>query len=529
MRRNLAIGLSIANLSFYIVWSKLLDTSNWVYSDQPYEPVWYAAAIVNVSLLGTIWAGLLMLAELRTNWLTRFLGDIPLVLNMVVVWHLLQTGAVYVLRSSAAGRGEIMLAFAIILLIVWITWPRLVRKTSTASGLILFPFVLVTVAQTVRLLATPPPPEVFADAPLAAPLPPKPDAPRVVWMIFDELDQSVTFDQRPASVFLPEFDRFRDQAIYASNAAAAAGETLVSMPALTTGLPVHAVKPSSPRELSLEVAGKTDRLPWSKTPTVFSEAREMGFNSAIVAAFLPYCKMLGAVLTYCSWQKTPEWTGSVPNMSFLDMVTLQIRSVVEWFPIGGLLLVNKLPFSEFWRVRRVTHLSTYHTRMADAEKLVKDPIVNLLLVHFPVPHPPAIYDRSRDEVTTEAGHNYFDNLELADRALGEIRRAMEDAGMWDRSAVLVSADHWWRTEMWRRDSFWTEEEAPFARKTDRRIPFMLKLPGQNSAIAYDPPINALLTHDLLLALLREELSTPEGVVRWLGERGSKTDKTVPAH
>ena len=32
---------------------------------------------------------------------------------------------------------------------------------------------------------------------------------RVIWLVFDELDQRLVYDQRPASVHMPEFDRLR--------------------------------------------------------------------------------------------------------------------------------------------------------------------------------------------------------------------------------------------------------------------------------------------------------------------------------
>ena len=76
---------------------------------------------------------------------------------------------------------------------------------------------------------------------------------------------------------------------------------------------------------------------------------------------------------------------------------------------------------------------------------------------------------------------------------------MESAGLWDDTIVLVSSDHWLREE----------------NKTDRRIPFILKMPGQKTGISYDAPFNTVVSHDLVLALLRGELKDAEGVAGWL--------------
>ena len=44
---------------------------------------------------------------------------------------------------------------------------------------------------------------------LAPPLRGDTSQPRVVWLIFDELDERVAFAARPANLSLPEFDRLR--------------------------------------------------------------------------------------------------------------------------------------------------------------------------------------------------------------------------------------------------------------------------------------------------------------------------------
>ena len=111
---------------------------------------------------------------------------------------------------------------------------------------------------------------------------------------------------------------------------------------------------------------------------------------------------------------------------------------------------------------------------------------------------------------------YLDNLALVDRTVGELRRAMERAGTWDQTTVVISADHWWRTEMWSRGPFLTKEDAALSgTKMDHRIPFVVKLAGQQEPVIYDHPFNTVLTHDLLLALLRGEVSSPQTVAAWL--------------
>jgi len=47
------------------------------------------------------------------------------------------------------------------------------------------------------------------------------------------------------------------------------------------------------------------------------------------------------------------------------------------------------------------------------------------------------------------------------------------------------------------------------------VPFLLKIPGHYQPLDYTASFNTVLTHDLILELIRDELSTPQRVVSWL--------------
>ncbi|MFY9556125.1 MAG: sulfatase-like hydrolase/transferase, partial [Blastocatellia bacterium] len=151
-----------------------------------------------------------------------------------------------------------------------------------------------------------------------------------------------------------------------------------------------------------------------------------------------------------------------------------------------------------------------------AKKAAIDPALGLILVHWPLPHPPGIYNRHKSDFELNAESSYLDNLELADRALGELRAAMEDAGVWENTIILVTSDHMWRADMWRPTYMWTaEDEQALPSVADHRVPFLLKLAGQKHEVEYDPEFNTILTHDLLLALLGGEIARPDTVMSWL--------------
>jgi hypothetical protein len=110
-----------------------------------------------------------------------------------------------------------------------------------------------------------------------------------------------------------------------------------------------------------------------------------------------------------------------------------------------------------------------------------------------------------------------DNLALADRTLGDVRKAMEKAGLWDRSIVLVSSDHPLRPYEWNYRPTWTAEDQQVtpAGKESPLIPFLLKLPGESRGVSFKPAFNTVLTQDLLLAALQGKITTPKAAVSWL--------------
>jgi hypothetical protein len=106
--------------------------------------------------------------------------------------------------------------------------------------------------------------------------------PRVVWMIFDELDYRLAFEQRPPGVRLPALDRFREESICATNANSPGDNTTLSMPALISGRRLSAAEPASASDLSVTLADTGETNLWTHLPSVFEAAQEAGFNTALL-------------------------------------------------------------------------------------------------------------------------------------------------------------------------------------------------------------------------------------------------------
>jgi arylsulfatase A-like enzyme len=110
---------------------------------------------------------------------------------------------------------------------------------------------------------------------------------------------------------------------------------------------------------------------------------------------------------------------------------------------------------------------------------------------------------------------YFDNLQLVERTLGEIRRAMELSGTWETTTVLLTADHSW------------PESPSFDGRRDFRVPFVFKLAGQRTPVAYHAVFNTTAVHDLTVAALNGELAGSADVVRWLDRHRAASPRAAP--
>jgi hypothetical protein len=510
--RDAAVALSLANLSFITVWSRLLDSPNIVDAANP--RTYFIAIVLNVVLLAAVLYVLTTCARrLRHPWV-RNAAQWTFLLAATVPFNGIRVQVTSItVPTLAAPLGEtgstvagMALAFIVIGLLV--RWQVRVVALAATAFLVCLPFVAVTFFQVARILvryetATPHLPKPTpARAPAGEP------SRRVLWLLFDGMDYRMTFSERPRTVRMREIDRLCEQALCASNAYPPGGSTAVAMPALITGRRVAETKPYYPGDLMLRFAGTAQIVPWSSQPNLFSKARALGVPTGVVGWYLPYCDALGEALTDCL-------APSAGERSLAQAMALQVQTLIATVPA-----VWRLGYREAtWQLRQDRQRRTlrYLSVLEAAMREITNPESGLLLVHWPIPHEPFIYDRFKDDFGLDADLDtgYFDNLQLVDRTLGEIRRAMELAGTWEQTTVLITADHSWA------------ESTTFDGRRDYRVPFVLKLAGRRTPLVYAPAFNTILIHDLVLELLKGELSTPVDVVRWLDRHRGTVPRRDP--
>ncbi|MFX4263654.1 hypothetical protein ACOBQJ_15820 [Pelotomaculum propionicicum] len=519
MIKDLIIALSLANLCMIRGWSYVsftLSPSSHYYMKYPSTVNHFTAVIIMILLLAALFFVAITLARrskypaLMTAARVAFLLTLTIPVNGILS------------NYKISVQNNLYLVLIALVLLELLLVLKIYKKNPSRklyfdifsflnkALLIMSAFLLFNIFQTAWQLARMDP-SVFSDKASAPLMSGELSHPRVLLLIFDEMSQGMVFDSRPAGVELTEFDRFKNQALYANNAYPPGGETDISLPSIVTGRMVSEFKPIKPNELMITFEGESRQSGWSTIPNIFSKVHEMSLNTSVVGWYHPYGRLFGGIVTSCSWYPY----GPFRQMSLAESFAVQVENLVDIIPFGKRLRLSNNIFASDILIQQGRY-NNYLDIMEDTKEAVCNPDYGLILAHWPVPHPPGIYDRTKNAFRLEGG-SYLDNLVLADQTLGELRRVMEDAGTWENTNVIITSDHWWRSDMWSSKLLWTEEDelASLTGEKDHRVPFIIKMAGQNDLLNYNQKFNTVVIHDLILAILKNEFSRPEEVVNWL--------------
>ena len=489
------VALSLANLCLVNAWSNPLAAAAHGYFNRlPLTAITFRALLTNLLAL-TLVAWLVMRARRRIQ--SRALRVVIHVMFFVLllvpldyvrakVLHIADYSVVAFFRHPAGA----LAALALLGVVVW-QHERAARWAATLVA-VFSPLALMIVFKAGLLAVGLTSMNQGIVAPALPPCHPvRAGQPRVVWLIFDELDYRLTFEQRPPGVRLPAFDRLREESVYATNANAPGDNTTLSMPALISGRRLSAAEPANASDLRVTLADTGETNFWSHLPSVFEAAQAAGCNTALLGWYHPYDRVLGRNLNWCTWYPFPRLE---PTRA----------------PAYGRVIKRELR-TMLWPLHmRLAHAELCRASLDAAHSLVTNANYGLVLMHLPVPHTPGIYDPQSGRVTIWAildkmsePAGYLNNLALADRTLGELLAELEAAGELDNTWVILSADHSWRFS------------ASYDGRRDFRVPFLIKAPHERKPSLFGPQMNTVVTHDLILAILRGELHNQEETGNWL--------------
>jgi hypothetical protein len=349
-----------------------------------------------------------------------------------------------------------------------------------------------------------------------------PHAPRVVWVVFDEMDQRLAFDVRPATIDLPELDRVRAEAVVADHATPTADWTVIALPSLISGRIYGKAEMINSRTLHVTPEGDSQPLNWREQPNIFKQARAMGVNAEIIGWHHPYCRVLGDQMPGCFTMPSGHPTNALlrETLAAEDGVwqTTHYLFRLQWENLRDLFRRDRDSVSEnlkdLYLQRR--QQKQYFEIRDRAYRAAVDPRLGMLLLHLPLPHPYAFYNRRERSFNLQSGLDYFDNLALADRTIGELRLALEQARMWPDTTLLITSDHGIRPDNWEGRLGWTDElERLTGVVHGKTVPFILKLAGEHEPVQFSKPFSNVVSSRLVLAVLTGKVATPAQAVAWL--------------
>ena len=491
-RRNIIAGLSLANLCFLRAWSEIFGVRLQSYY-VAITPLDRLALFLNVLLVGFFLAAVLIASEATTNrWVKRF----TLVFMTLLALIPLDAVRVQFLELSFSQIRRALLQPAIALAVIagfaaaiWALRHWHVRLMNALTGILLIfsPLIVFTFWAAARPRASGATENSALRSSLSTPAPNT----RLVVAVFDELDQYVTFEARPADVSLPAFDALSAAALRFPNAESPSDATSVAIPAMLLGEPLTSARPRSTDDLEV-FAQSTSLGSWSTRPNLLTATLDRGLGVGIVGWYHPYCRLFPAVST-CYW----EPAGLVSHGDDRSLVRAM-----------GVLFTTLTPMNS-----RVRHRHIYENTVRAATAAVGNERLGLVFLHLPVPHRPWIYDRSqrRHTLVNTRDDGYLDNLVLADETLMLLRAELQRSGLADRTVLIVTADHGLRA---------TPLGDPQRRN---RVPFLVHLPGQPRETVVQTPISTVALRQLSEAILEGVAGTHEAIVRSLTSTKGSAD------
>jgi hypothetical protein len=534
--RDLLFSLSLANLCFLLVWQVVIalaaDEQTQYFEMTPPSFGFVVSLFMDIGMLGAV---IYLLVRRRH------------ILSMVCVAVL----CVFVLLEVEQLAEQYVPGFSIALRLLAVALTGLAlcsaRRTKTAVKalvLVVSPLLPILMLNACWLYSRPELQHLQTEH-VAGKLPSTFPGNRVIWIIFDEMDYHLAFEVRPQRLQMPEFDRLRGVSLFADHAQPPAGHTILSLPSLLVGKRVVAERHRT-NDISLRFEGSPQWRDFSSEQDIFRRLRASGFNGAVAGWHHPYCRLIGSDLSECV--NAPNGTDSVVFYDALAPWSFWARTVgiavwnAESLTVARMFFSNitsylafhahahtrapqavrssSRPLAGFANVRnravREQLISATRLISGNAIRMAADPDLNLVFIHAPAPHPPGIWNSTARQFTATERSDYIDNLGLADSLLGRIRRTLEQSGQWDRTTVLISADHPFRIGVWQPSSLWTPELAKLTQgKQSPYIPFLLKLPGQTAPWPYHRDFNTVVSGDLIWEILTGNISQPEQAAHWL--------------
>lgn len=347
--------------------------------------------------------------------------------------------------------------------------------------------------------------------------------PKVIWVIFDEWDQYLTFEKREKNIYLPQIDDFKEKYFSASNVYQVANITPLSLSSYTTGVASKDFKITGHNKIKLDFFNKPSSF-WGSDISIFSKLFSKKINSSIVGWFLPYDRIFDKHLIKKKYYLNKKMSYKAIKQTYIDLVLFYILR-----PINKLTFQKITPLkNQIIKIVRKKGSQLYKEIYASTKAVLLDPEINFCFLHFPIPHPPVIFDRNTKKISTKV-NSYSDQLMLVDKTIADIKDILIDANLWDSSTLILTSDHWFRPNDWitfPEIITISEKDKKMAKKrTKPLVPLLIKMPYQKQKISYNKAFNAIALHNLVIDIFDNKVSNEIELKNWLDDLDEEYKKT----
>ncbi|HEV8199289.1 MAG TPA: sulfatase-like hydrolase/transferase [Candidatus Polarisedimenticolia bacterium] len=324
------------------------------------------------------------------------------------------------------------------------------------------------------------------------------DGTPIYFFVFDEWSYDRMMKDGDILPDLPHLRALKSQSLFFTAARSPAASTHVSLPRILfqsrddESLPyvfIDRREPKEPRGPAPEHI-TDDQATGAQPESLMALARRNRYTTYLVGFYLPYPHIIGNEADVDrAYSDYPKGDGILDRMLITTLGAPQY-----WFMPG---------ISSVWKGVWAHIFSRHWLRLNEDVKDDFDAIVNtaprrsLVFIHFPAPHAPFVFNPDGTyhgpfpvnsggtadidaDIMAGSPEDYHRHLLYLDHIVGGFMERLRQAGDFDRSLLVLTADHAWRV-----DPAITPEQAHDAK---RHVPLMIKLPGQTTPEVLDTDI-----------------------------------------
>jgi hypothetical protein len=231
-------------------------------------------------------------------------------------------------------------------------------------------------------------------------------------------------------------------------------------------------------------------VPTQYCRSLFQAARDAGYRSYLLGFHHAYRHMLGDQVDVCRSYFAGDEAGPLERLA--DELLENTRSWTD--PLSRRYVA---PLADRLDVKNWRAMA--HRYRDDMFRVLGEcPRRSVVVCHVPVPHAPFVFNADGSDHPADAAvddlEGYRRHLGYVDTLVGQIVETLRRARKYDDALVIITSDHSWRfdpEEAYRQGPDW-----------DRRVPLVIKLPGQKTPRAADEPIRTNELSTLLESVLK---------------------------